>query len=49
VVIRRHAERFGRVRFNNEIDAAIQDTLSAGCARPRRHERDWRPRAHRRC
>jgi glycosyltransferase involved in cell wall biosynthesis len=34
IAIRRHAERFGRARFADEIDAAVRETLSFGNGRP---------------
>jgi glycosyltransferase involved in cell wall biosynthesis len=47
VAIRRHAERFGRARFHEEIEAAVQHALTAGYARSRGqhcdHERAWSP------
>jgi glycosyltransferase involved in cell wall biosynthesis len=43
VAIRRHAERFGRARFHEEIDAAVQHTLSGGGAIPRGQRVDHQP------
>jgi glycosyltransferase involved in cell wall biosynthesis len=52
VAIRRHAERFSRVRFADQIDAALQDTLMSVHARrraPRAASGTEAPAIHRRC
>ncbi len=51
VAIRRHAERFSRVRFAAEIDAALQDTLASAPTRraPRVASGAEVPAIHSRC